>query len=300
MRAMNKRKDRRLRRQGAGRALGIALGLALGVACARGETNVMRHLRLGYAVQNRSADLVPLAELWVRAPLARTPWQRCGTPAATRAFVLEAAADGGQLLRFAFTNFPPFASEVVWVDVDVQLAPAPAAEAAPAAPALLAASAPFDFQDPAFAPVLRAITGRRPPPPAELGTRIVRWVGERVRADSYSAGQRGALDALRDGRGDCSERMALTVALCRSAGLPARGVGGVNTARDRVVRASDFHDWSVYHDGACWRLADPGARAPVSWEHYVAFEWIDGSLPQTTAEVRRFRAAGAGVVARME
>jgi transglutaminase-like putative cysteine protease len=186
------------------------------------------------------------------------------------------------------------------VDVDVHLMSEVAEDPAPAAPELLAASEPFDFRDAAFAPALRAIAGRRQPAPAETGHRIVDWVAERVRSEAtYSAGQRSALAVLRDGRGDCSERMALVVALCRRAGLPARGVGGVTTVRDRVVRAPDYHDWALYFDGARWRLADPGAREPVSWDRYVAFEWIDGN-PQKADDVRRFRAVGAGVVAQME
>lgn len=279
--------------------LGVLLALVAAVT-ARGETNdVVRHLRLGYTLQNSGGACVPLAELYVRAPLRETPWQRGASPTATRPFELLAASDGSQILRFVFTNLPPFACEIIWVDVDVTLAAAPSPGAVPADDALRAASAPFDYHDAAFAPALRAITGRVAPPPSEIIRRVAAWSGTQVKARAYSGGQREALAVLRDGGGDCSERMALIVALCRRAGLAARGVGGVVTERDRVVHASDYHDWAVAHDGATWQLADPGAAPGGDWRRYVAFEWIDGGTPPTDF-VRRYRATGAGVVARME
>ena len=286
----------RIRLRSAG-ALAV-LCLAELAAAADDGTGVVRRLRLGYSLRNTRSAPAPIAELLVRMPLTRTPWQTCDAPTATRAFERQCGADGGHLLRFAFTNLPPFACESIWVDVDVRMRETPGADSGADGAAWLAAAAPFDFRDPAFAAVLRTLGGGPGRQTGELGGMIARYAGERVHGGGFSGGQRPALEVLRDGRGDCSERMALVVALCRRAGIAARGVGGVCTPRDRVVRAADFHDWAVYREGAHWRLSDPGAR-PAAATDYVAFQWIDGG-PADGVAVRRYRAAGDGVEARME
>lgn len=82
------------------------------------------------------------------------------------------------------------------------------------------------------------------------------WVGGHIDAVGYIAGDRGALYALREGRGDCTEFMSLTSALALHAGLPIRAVGGFPYDEDRVAVASQFHNWVEVRAGGRWWVVD--------------------------------------------
>ena len=59
----------------------------------------------------------------------------------------------------------------------------------------------------------------------------------RARFDAVSIGLQDARHALETHAGDCTEYMALFVALCRRSGIPARGLGGYVCEKDKVLRA---------------------------------------------------------------
>ena len=66
---------------------------------------------------------------------------------------------------------------------------------------------------------------------------------------------KGALAALEQGKGDCTEYSDLFVAICRAKNIPARVVTGY-TVRDEVNRAK--HNWAeVYMKGCGWVPIDP-------------------------------------------
>jgi hypothetical protein len=279
-----------------GKTFVLLATLVLLVLSAGAQAATTRHLRWGYTVTSRNPNLIPQAELLVRIPLALTPWQRCTNVTATCSFETLQEQDGGQVLRFTFTNLPPFAARTVWVDVDVALSDTPDAPAS-AAGTWLGSDGIFDYQDPALG---REVDRLRAGVSNELVRTFTLAVADSVQQIAYGGDNRGALYALREGRGDCSEQMALFVAYCRRAGIPARGVGGVVTLRDLVVHGSDYHNWAVFYAEGKWGVADPFARfCGPAGSDYVAFEWVDG---QTVPEsyVRRYRLVGEGLTATME
>jgi len=81
---------------------------------------------------------------------------------------------------------------------------------------------------------------------------ITEWVHERI---DYEVTPR-SLDAtqiLEVGRGDCSEYARLSVALLRSAGVPAEVRSGMAAQAGDMVA----HAWVAYHDGKRWHEVDP-------------------------------------------
>jgi len=70
-----------------------------------------------------------------------------------------------------------------------------------------------------------------------------------------------ALAALRSGAAYCKGHAALFVALCRAAGLPARGVGGLAYARS--VGGFSGHAWAEVYVGK-WVAVDPTLGQPIA------------------------------------
>jgi len=93
--------------------------------------------------------------------------------------------------------------------------------------------------------------------------------------------ERGALWALENGVGDCSEYSYLFVALCRAAGIPARAQAGFafHSVRETL---EDGHMWAEYYlenygwvpVDATWRLFDA-----LDYRHFSSIQSIPGVIP---------------------
>jgi hypothetical protein len=90
----------------------------------------------------------------------------------------------------------------------------------------LAPSPLVQFQDPAFAPLIR----RMALPPGlsrwDLARRVNRFVFDWITEKDFTVGFASALEVCHHPRGDCTEHGVLAVALLRRLGVPARGVTG--------------------------------------------------------------------------
>ena len=99
------------------------------------------------------------------------------------------------------------------------------------------------------------------------------YVGDNITYSSYEAGDRGAVWALEQGAGDCTEFSDALLALSRAAGIPARFLEGVTY---RAGAGSDLgetkHDWlEAYLPGHGWVPLDPTwGRFPNKRDAYFA------------------------------
>lgn len=119
------------------------------------------------------------------------------------------------------------------------------------------------------------------------------FVAASVEYAGYAPEDFGALYALRQRRGDCSEYACLVVALCRAAGIPARMVEGYVTDRSVAPKPMDFHDWAeVLVDGQ-WRVADAQKGALLEKEaQYIAFRYYRDKALNGVGLAHRYRVEG--------
>jgi transglutaminase-like putative cysteine protease len=125
----------------------------------------------------------------------------------------------------------------------------------------LAPSPLVQFQDPAFAGLLR----RMALPPAlsrwELARRVTTFVFDWITDKDYTVGFASALEVCHTPRGDCTEHGVLAVALLRKLGVPARGVTGWVALGDVL----GLHFWVEVRLGDRWVPVDPTFdQAPAS------------------------------------
>ncbi|MCE4554279.1 transglutaminase-like domain-containing protein [Roseateles cellulosilyticus] len=89
---------------------------------------------------------------------------------------------------------------------------------------------------------------------------IFDWVATEVSYAGYLADDRGALYALTERRGDCTEQADLVVALARACSIPARMAGGYVVERDTVLNAVDYHNWAEVGLDGNWHIVDANRR----------------------------------------
>ncbi|PKK89348.1 MAG: hypothetical protein CVV64_14865 [Candidatus Wallbacteria bacterium HGW-Wallbacteria-1] len=85
--------------------------------------------------------------------------------------------------------------------------------------------------------------------------KVIKWVDERVHF-SEGINFASALESLRRGAGDCTEKAVLAVAMLRALKIPARAVYGL-TYHDGGM---NHHMWIEVHNGKAWIPGDPTSR----------------------------------------
>lgn len=254
-----------------------------------------RHIRYGFTLENTRGQILERADLWVYAPVKETAWQEGGALDSNHPYTLIEDELGNRIMHYAFHSLPPFARKTVTVRADVHFRSEP--EGLDAAPmGFLDVGPLMNYRHEAFqrmAPDFGESTGGQRP------RDILHWVQSHVQNRGYLPRDRGAVYALEQGEGDCTEYMALFAALCRRESIPARGVGGYICENDQVIRPVDYHNWAEYLEDGIWRIADPqnGVLADGG-TRYLAIH-ILGSQTNAMKGFPRFRYEGDGLRVRM-
>lgn len=105
---------------------------------------------------------------------------------------------------------------------------------------------------------------------------ISEWVNSNIEFGGYIAQDLSASHVLKSRSADSSGFAYLTVALARAMGLPARAVGGFVATQNKVVSASEYHNWTeVYFDRA-WHPVDPQKSAQLEVaQNYIVLRIIN-------------------------
>jgi len=272
-----------------------AVGLLLGAGAPAQDGPALsaeRYVRYGFSVQNTTDQLLSEAELWVCTPLPLAAQQRLKEWKTSPAFTDERVdCLGNHLVRFSFRNLPPYAVSIVTVEATLEMGETqPSAVVDPAA--WLKAEPLFEHTDEAFDQLAPAFAGD---PPEQAAREIYDWVRGHVQDGPYDGTDRGARYALLNRKGDCTEFAALYVALCRRAGIPARGMGGYVVARNTTLNPATYHNWAeILLDGR-WQVVDPHAGVFLDRQNQYVGVRILGVSDSPLENFSRFRYRGAGL-----
>lgn len=218
---------------------------------------ISRTLRYEFVVQNTTNTLLEGATFSAFAPLQQSATQKTVSINASYDFELESDELGNQLMHFTFDALAPYESRVITVNADVRLADEPNAYGTIAPerlPLFLADGEGLETDSQEL--IVQA--QRLDKGDAEQTARaIFDWVHRRLTYTGYAEKNRGALYALRNEKGDCTEFAYLYTALSRINGIPTRIIGGFVTDRNATVRAAGYHNWVEVYVNERWHMVDP-------------------------------------------
>jgi len=124
---------------------------------------------------------------------------------------------------------------------------------------------------------------------------MFRWAADHVRYSGYADHERGALYALEEKKGDCTEYIHLFAALCRANGIPPRRIGGYICPESIVLKARDYHNRVEFYEGGTWQIADPQNNVMKrNQDDYIAMRIIRASENNPLGAFNRFRVKGGG------
>ncbi|AOX99677.1 transglutaminase family protein [Jeongeupia sp. USM3] len=255
------------------------------------STTVRRQLRLSVVLTNPLNEPLQDQVLWLYVPAAETATQTLQGLSVSMAHEVLTDELGHRFVKLSLPQLAPLASKTVSIAADLDMRVEPLA-------ALLAQPSSW-LQDERYIEVRDA---RMQAKAAELkrdtalatGRAIYDWVRQSMHYAGYIADDLGALYALTQHRGDCTEYAYLAAALARACSIPARMVGGYVSDRNFVPRPEEYHNWAeLYIDGA-WRLLDAQKEnwlAPA--DQYIAFRFYRDKVINPVGLAHRFLVQGA-------
>jgi transglutaminase-like putative cysteine protease len=274
-------------------ALALAAAGSLSPRAAPAQTaaaEIRRQLRFRLTLANPHAKELGPQALWLYLPARETGTQQLVEVAVTAAHELRTDALGHSVLELRFPQFAPLAQKTVDVTVGVVLRDAPRDSPLADRGAWLASERFIETDEPR----IRALAGElRRPGEWETAKAVYDWTVRNIADAGYVADDRGALQALIERKGDCTEYAYLAVALARACAIPARMVGGYVTDRNSAPRPEEYHNWAEVHIDGAWRLLDPQKRNwKVPAAQYVAFRFYRAESINPIGSAHRFRVDG--------
>lgn len=229
--------------------------------------DIPRTVRYSLTVKNPSNEFVSGASFWVFAPVVQTAFQRVQSIDASLPYAVEADEFGNQRLFFT-ADIPPYGTKTVRIDAQLELAHAANEIGLGDTNSFLQAEDKIESNSKPIAELGQRLTRRSD---TETADAIFNWVSASLEYTGYVKSDRGALYALNERRGDCTEYSYLYTALARSADIATRPMGGFVTAENAVVRARDIHNWAEVKLDGKWRVVDPqNKRNRVDEHHHIA------------------------------
>jgi hypothetical protein len=268
------------------------------VSAATPDSGHKRVVQYNFTLQNTRNTVLPKAEFWTYAPVKKTSFQECVGLKVSSPHEVVVDELGNQVLHFKFFNLPPFATKVISIRAELQMSSIPGPLSLESNKLFLAPEDYIQSDSPEIVNLSRKLIKLTIP---ETVTNIFQWVEEHLTYSGYDPNDNGALWALEQRKGDCTEFMYLFVALCRANNIPARGVGGYVCRKNSIVHSTDYHNWAEFYMDGKWRVADPSKRILMENEHqFIAMRILGGLSMKSTGNFHRFRFSGEGLKVRMK
>lgn len=248
-------------------------------------------MRYSFTLTNRTGEVIENVTFRAFAPVEATPYQRVDSIESNQPFEQRKDALGNQELEFRFESLPPYGQKVVNVSVQVSMWNSPRIDAISPELRQSGSAALVDETDRHVQAALAEIESpiHSVSPLAWLKA-ANSWVYQTFEDVGYVSRDRGALFALSEKKGDCTEFMHALVALSRTQQIPALPVAGFRIdGSSAVLKAMDYHNWVMFEADGKWGVADPhGNIFEEARDNYVAFRLLQAQAGQTENSQRFF------------
>lgn len=258
---------------------------------------ILKDIQYGFTLRNRTNRLVKEAQFWTTSPVKRSSTQKCLALEVSHPYRLIEDDLGNQVLYFRFENLAPHEIKQITISFRLGLTDRPN-------PVPLNKDSRFLKPEPCIEsdhPEIRRLAEKlAASTPQETAEKIFRWVAGSIHYAGYLREPLGALYALKNRQGDCTEYMALFTALCRANGIPARGLGGYVLLESGKVAPASYHNWAEFYQGGAWNLSDPQRKIFMkNPSQYLAMRIIGGSSSSPMGDAQRFRSSREDIEVKM-
>lgn len=277
----------------------ISIVLGTSTATAASKYVIAKTIQYSFTLHNRTNRVIDTAEFWTYAPVKLTSNQRFMGLTISCPYQIVEDEEGNQMLHFTFKEFPPYGQKIITIKADMLIAREPnrIAVSKRLRKTHLLPERYVESDDPSIVRLARQMKGKDPRRTIE---NIFQWVTGNISYSGYTQNDRGALYALNNRKGDCTEFMYLFVALCRANAIPARCVGGYICKEDKILKPVEYHNWPEYYLNKNWLVADPQNKVfGRETSNYIAMHIMNDREDNQKNSFHRFKCSGEGLEAEM-
>lgn len=247
---------------------------------------VHKIFQYSFNIQNTGNELLQDVEFSVYSPVKRTATQVLLKLNASHPYELSSDALGNQVLRFKFDRIAPYETRIVRIRAELGFSDLSNRLPDVEPEEFLISEKYIETTEPVLIAEAQQL---RQDDRLQTVKKIYEWVSGYLEYKDYIEEDKGALYALRNKQGDCTEYMYLFNALTRINGIPSRSIGGYVYAENATFKARDYHNWTeVFLDGR-WRIVDPQKRSFFENQaHYIAMRIISEESSALLGNSHRF------------
>lgn len=253
---------------------------------------IPKQIRYSFTLSNTTGNLLENTKFWTYLPVPQTSHQKVKKIVANYPYQEKRDELGNSSIYFEFKDIPPYGSKIVSITADLMMAERPVDMPVVDRTRFLSREPFIETDNVRITALATQLQGESA---AIMAQKDYEWVAHNIASEVYVAEDRGAVYAIENRKGDCTEFSYLLTALYRAQKIPARPIGGYAFNGNGVMRASDYHNWTEFYLNGAWHIADAqkGAFAEKQTD-YVAMRIIASGGAAAVAS-QRFSYAGEGL-----
>ena len=240
---------------------------------------IAKHIRMRYKLTNTSDQVLKDVSVKLYSPVPKNSNQKVQSLSIKESYIPKDDQLGNRVIEFTVEQINPFQSKYLDVRVNLEMAIKPQSHLEFSEQDYLIDSPGITVSN---AKIQNLASELKKDTELETLKAYYDWIVGNLQYIGYVKDDLGALYALEQKKGDCTEYAYLMAALARANGIPARVIGGYVYAEDSVVRARDYHNWVEVFVNDKWHIIDPQKeRFMENYLEYIAFR----ILPTTSSEL---------------
>lgn len=253
---------------------------------------IKRLVQYGFQIENRSNEVAKDVEFWTYAPVKQTSTQKFKKLSVSHPYDLTEDEFGNQVIHMKFDFIPPFATKIVSIQAELLMSDVPNPLIIEKNNDFLRAEKHIEVKHDAIKKAASLFSGT-----AESDVKaIYKWTADHIQGVAYVREDRGALYALQNKSGDCTEYTYLFTAVCRAKGIPARPLGGYIMNENGRLVAENYHNWAEFYLNGAWHVADSQMKVFMERpSRFIAMNIISDPMHNAMGEAQRFRFTGKNI-----
>lgn len=261
------------------------------------NSSVDRTIYYSYKLENRSNKASKNVDFWTFIPIKLTSTQQLTKLTVSHPYELIKDKYGNQVIHIIFPVIAPYATEFINIQADLLMSKVPRHVELKNRGVFLIDEPFIEVNNPEIQKVASTLTGN------DISgiEGIYNWTSNYVQGISYIKEDRGALYALRNKVGDCTEFAYLFTAICRVKGIPSRVLGGYVLPENGTLAPEAYHNWSEFYVDGAWHVVDPQEKIFMQdYSKFIAMSVVSTKAENPMGRFHRFRVRGDNIYATMQ
>ena len=234
------------------------------------QWDIERNIRYSFTLENKTAKPMQNIVFKTYSPVIISSTQKLMELNSTHTFTKQPDIYGNQVMEFNIDFIPPYGKKKISITAGLLLSKIVAGT--DSKDALFVSEQPLIETN---SEAIQKLANNLKSQAGDLQKNIFNWLVDNIEYSGYGMRDKGALYAIQELQGDCTEYAYLNVALNRVLGFKSRAVNGYVVTHDKKLAASGFHTWSEIWLDNGWQVIDAQKKALLeNQENYIAMNIV--------------------------